>query len=58
MPEVCHCVSVGFLIHNDENRKVLAANMADLANENLQASGIITIPTLAVLKIVRLREEI
>ena len=48
--EFCRCVSVGFLIQDDENIKVLAANVADLADNDMQATGVIVIPTVAVLK--------
>jgi len=45
--EYCACVSVGFLIQDDDKVKVLAANVADIS-EDMQASGVITIPTDAV----------
>jgi hypothetical protein len=50
------CVSVGFLVQNDESSKVLAPNLgaSDGASAWDQASGIITIPTAAVQKIERL----
>lgn len=41
------CVSVGFLIQDDDDVKVLAANMGDIGEE-MQATGVITIPTVAV----------
>lgn len=43
----CDCVSVGWLIQDDADAKVLAANVADI-NEDMQATGVITIPTAAV----------
>ena len=43
----CDCVSVGFLIQDDEEVKVLAPNIADM-DENMQATGVITIPAAAV----------
>ena len=45
--EYCDCVSVGWLIQDDADVKVLAANIADIS-EDMQASGVITIPTDAV----------
>lgn len=48
--EFCRCISVGFLIQDDPNIKVLAANVADVDNSDLQATGVIVIPTIAVLK--------
>jgi hypothetical protein len=50
------CVSVGFLVQDDEITKVIAPNLA--ASEGTgqwdQASGIITIPTVSVQKLERL----
>ena len=43
----CDCVSVGWLIQDDADVKVLAANVADIS-EDMQASGVITIPADAV----------
>lgn len=57
IPEVCRCVSVGFLIHDDGNKKVVAPNLADLSDDDMQASGMIVIPTPAVLRVVKLHEE-
>jgi hypothetical protein len=50
------CVSVGFLIQNDEQIKVLAPNLGSSnGDENWdQASGLITIPTVAITKLERL----
>ena len=50
------CVSVGFLIQDDEESKVLAPNLGASGGDNEwdQASGLITIPTAAVTKIGRL----
>lgn len=53
-----HCFSVGFLLQNDVEMKVLAPNMADIhCDLNIQASGIITIPSSCVVKISKLIEE-
>lgn len=43
----CDCVSVGFLIQDDENVKVLVANVADM-EVNMQATAGIVIPTVAI----------
>jgi hypothetical protein len=50
------CVSVGFLIQDDEESKVLAPNLSASGGDNEwdQASGLITIPTAAVTKMGRL----
>jgi hypothetical protein len=50
--------SVGWLLKDTDEVKVLAQNIGDLAHpENAQASGIMTIPTRCVLSIETLTEE-
>jgi hypothetical protein len=55
----CLCTSVGWLIHDGPDVKALAPNMADIGDkdDDMQASGIIHIPTPAVKRVVRLIEE-
>jgi hypothetical protein len=49
------CISVGFLIQDDELSKVLAPNLGASTPEGWdQASGTMTIPTAAVQKLERL----
>jgi len=50
------CVSVGFLVQDDETTKVLAPNLgsSDGAGEWDQASGLMTIPTVSISKIEQL----
>lgn len=50
------CVSVGFLVQDDTRAKVLAPNMAASSGgeDYDQASGLITIPAAAVIKVERL----
>jgi hypothetical protein len=50
------CVSVGFLVQDDETTKVLAPNLgaSDGLGEWDQASGLMTIPTVSITKIERL----
>lgn len=51
------CVSVGWLIQDDEKVKVLAPNMGEIQDAtHIQASGIIRIPCCAVTRIVHLKE--
>ncbi len=51
------CASVGWLIHDGEDVKALAPNMGEIDNaDQIQASGIIRIPTVSITRIVRLRE--
>ena len=51
----CKCCSVGFLIRDDAKVKVLAPNVADI-DSDMQATGVITIPTAAVTAMKRLQE--
>ncbi|MET4364287.1 hypothetical protein ABIB06_004886 [Bradyrhizobium sp. LB8.2] len=50
------CVSVGFLVQDDEQTKVLAPNLSasNGAEDWDQASGLFTIPTVAITKIEKL----
>jgi hypothetical protein len=50
------CVSVGFLVQDDEHAKVIAPNLGASGRDDEwdQASGLITIPTPAVTKLERL----
>jgi len=47
--DFCRCYSVGFVVQDDQNVIALAANVADV-EEEAQATGIIVIPRVAVLK--------
>jgi hypothetical protein len=47
--EFCRCYSVGFVVQDDRDVIVLAANVADVSEE-AQATGVIVIPRVAVLK--------
>lgn len=49
------CVTVGFLITDDESVKVIAQNVGDVHGADRQVSGVITIPTRAVTRVTRLR---
>lgn len=50
------CVSVGFLVQDDEQTKVLAPNLGSSNGDGEwdQASGLITIPTAAVMRLEKL----
>ena len=48
--DYCKCISVGWLLQDNRDVKVLAANVADVGDET-QAMGIVTIPTACVLKL-------
>lgn len=53
------CVSVGFLVQDDEKSKVLAPNLGASGGDGQwdQASGITTIPTVAVQRMERLTSD-
>jgi hypothetical protein len=56
--EILKCVSVGWLICDTQEVKALAPNLADVDDpDNIQASGVIRIPTRAVQRVTRLTEE-
>lgn len=52
--DVAKCISVGFLIRKNKKVTVLAQNIADLNEEDMQGAGIIQIPTAAITKITTL----
>lgn len=53
----CDCASVGWLIHDGDDVKALAPNMADLGDSgDMQVSGVIHIPVPAIRRIVPLVE--
>lgn len=49
---VCKCVSVGWLVRDDDDVKVVAPNVADASDKGSeQISGMIDIPVRCVVKI-------
>jgi len=51
------CVSVGWLIQDGKEVKVIAPNMGEVnSRDNVQVSGVIRIPTRCVRKITKLTE--
>jgi hypothetical protein len=56
--DACACCSVGWLIHDGADVKALAPNVADLGDgDDMQASGVIHIPTACITRIIPLIEE-
>lgn len=56
-PSAVLCASVGWLIRDDKNVKAIAPNMGNLMAENsVQVSGVIQIPTRCITRIVQLDE--
>jgi hypothetical protein len=55
--EAVLCVSVGWLIQDGKEVKVLAPNMGEVnSRDNVQVSGVIRIPTRCIRKITKLTE--
>ena len=50
------CVSAGWMIHDGQDMKVLAPNMGDINDEEVQISGVIRIPSRCILEITALNE--
>jgi len=54
----CECVSVGLLVADHKDEKIVAPTMAEMAHpKNLHTSAVITIPARAITKISRLEER-
>ena len=49
------CVSVGWLIHDGKQTKVLAQNIAGLTEDSRQVSGVIRIPARCIVNITTLK---
>jgi hypothetical protein len=53
----CCCISVGYLLSENNGVKMLAANLADIEDtEGIQASGIITIPECCIKRVTNLSQ--
>lgn len=58
-PGIIRCASVGWLVRDDEEMKVVAPNMGGLDCESsVQISGAIQIPTRCVLRVTQLKEPV
>jgi hypothetical protein len=56
-PVSVRCVSVGWLINNGPDAKMLAPNLGDLDDiDSVQASGVMQIPTRCIKSVVELQE--
>lgn len=56
-PKIVRCLSVGFMIRDTDEVKTLAPNLGNVdCDGDVQASGLISIPTRAVLRICKIRE--
>jgi hypothetical protein len=54
LPEILHCISVGYLIAETKSALALAPNLGDVGKERTQASGIIRLPRSAIRRVTRL----
>lgn len=54
IPEIVRCISVGYLIADTKAAIAVAANLGDVTEPRIQASGIIRIPRSAVIKLSRI----
>jgi hypothetical protein len=52
------CVSVGWIISQNDNVVMLVPNLGDHKDDNAQGCGFIRIPRSAITRIVRLRENV
>ena len=52
------CASVGWLVHDGEDCKVLCPNMGDLDQTDVQGSGLIQIPTRCVVAVAPLNDPV
>lgn len=58
-PSMARCLSVGFLVKNDDNEKSLAISMANPHDEDsAQIAGIITIPTKCITRMEKLTSSL
>jgi hypothetical protein len=53
-PSLTHCRSVGWLLYDGKEAKVIAAHVADESSDNMQRNTEMTIPTRAVTKMRRI----
>lgn len=51
---IVRCQSVGFLVHDGDDVKVLAPNIGNIGGEHAQASGLMRIPARCVTRIKKL----
>jgi hypothetical protein len=56
-PDVVKCVTVGFLIRDGKKQKAICQNMGDY-KQDMQVSGVITIPSSCISNITTLKESI
>ena len=55
--DTVRCVSVGWLIHDGDDTKAVAANVGSIHNDNnVQVSGVIRIPARCVVRMLPLEE--
>ena len=55
--DAVRCISAGWMIHDGKDVKVLAPNMGDIGDEDVQVSGVIRIPARCILKITKIKTK-
>ena len=56
LPKTCECATVGWLLKDEPEHKVLAQSIGGLSEDDPQAGGIMLIPSCSVLSVERLEE--
>ena len=55
-PKPVECASVGWLLKDDKDAKLICPNMGDVESQNPQGTGMIAIPASCIISIERLEE--
>jgi hypothetical protein len=55
-PKPVKCTTVGWLLTDGDNAKVICQSMADIDSADMQAGGVMVIPACCVVSIERLEE--
>lgn len=53
-PKICKCITIGFLLKEDQTQTIIASNLADIGKDE-QVMGIMTIPSCSITKLVYLK---
>lgn len=56
-PKPVKCVTVGWLLTDGEEAKVICQSMADIESDDMQAGGVMVIPARCVMSMERLVED-
>ena len=53
-PKACKCLTIGFLLKEDQTQTTLASNLTDIGKDE-QVMGIMTIPACSITKLIDLK---